>query len=65
MRKLKRKICLYTNWDKQDLKCACLFFNPMCPRYKTCEELEVTLDPYQNLEETMRDERYKSKIVKL
>lgn len=66
MRKLKRNICLYTNWDKQDLKCACLFGSPMCPRYKECEELEVVLDTYADIEETMRNERrYKSKAMKL
>lgn len=57
VRKLKRKIYLYTNWDKQDLKCACLFFNPMCKRYKECEELEVVLDPYADLENTMKEQR--------
>ena len=56
---MKRKIVLYTNWENGELKCACSFFNPMCEKFKTCEELEVKYNPYEDIEECMGHRSYK------
>lgn len=54
---MKRRIALYSNWNKNDLICACLFNNPGCDKYKNCEEIEVTLNPYDDIEECLKNER--------
>lgn len=54
--RVKRRIVLLSNWNKHDLICACLFCNPCCDR-KDCEEIEVTLNPYDDLETVMKDQR--------
>lgn len=56
---MKKKIVLYTRWNKHNLECACSFFNPLCEKWRECEELEVALDPYQDIEECMRQRKYK------
>lgn len=48
-----------TRWDKKTLICACLQGNPACDRYKTCEVLELTLDPYEGTKECMKERSYK------
>ena len=48
-----------TRWDKDTLKCACLFGNACCDRFKKCEVLELTLNPYDNLKECMEERSYK------
>ena len=57
----KRKYVFYTKWQSNDLECACLFFNPLCDRCKDCEEVELTLNPYEDLETCMRERSYKRK----
>lgn len=54
-----KKIVLYTRWNKHNLECACSFFNPLCSKRKECEEVEVTLDPYDDIESCMKQRRYK------
>ena len=54
----KRQYVFLSKWEGQDLKCACLFFNPKCENYKNCEEIEFTLAPYEDLEQCMRERRY-------
>lgn len=53
------KLTFYTKWDEQELLCACYIKNPMCNNYKECEELELTLETYNGLEECMRHRKYK------
>ena len=53
---MKRRIVLLSNWNKDELICACLFCNPCCDR-KGCEELEVTLNPYDDIESVMKEAR--------
>lgn len=55
----KRKYCFYTKWQGNELECACLFHNPCCNQYKNCEEIELELRPYDDIEECMRARRYK------
>lgn len=56
----KRKYVFLSNWDRHKLKCACLFHNPCCSDVpKECEEIELTLNPYDDVEEVMRSRRYK------
>ncbi|TCO69515.1 hypothetical protein EV214_13139 [Marinisporobacter balticus] len=50
-----------TRWNEDELKCACLFGNPGCDRFKTCETLELTLNPYGDIEECMKARKYKRK----
>ena len=52
----KRDYVFLTKWEGQELKCACLFHNPMCSS-KVCEEIELSLLPYQDLEECMKEQR--------
>ena len=54
----KRKYVFLSNWEGQELKCACLFNNPLCVNHKKCEEIELTLSPYEDLEQCMRERRY-------
>lgn len=44
----KRKCVFLSNWEGQELKCACLFNNPLCVNHKKCEEIE----------QCMRERRY-------
>ena len=56
----KRKYVFYSNWNKHSLKCACLSHNPCCKKVPTeCEEIELTLNPYDDIETCMRARRYK------
>jgi hypothetical protein len=55
----KRKYAFYTKWQAKELECACLVFNPLCDKNKGCEELELTLNPYEDIEECMRERSYK------
>ena len=54
----KRRYVFLSNWEGQELKCACLFNNPLCKKYKKCEEIELTLSPYEDLESCMRERKY-------
>lgn len=54
----KRRYVFLSNWEEQDLKCACLFHNPLCQKYKKCEEIELTLSPYEDLESCMKERKY-------
>lgn len=54
----KRQYVFLSNWEGQELKCACLFHNPLCHKHKKCEEVELTLSPYEDLESCMRERRY-------
>lgn len=60
MKVKKRQYIFLSNWDGQDLKCACLFHNPCCTNVpKVCEEIELTLAPYEDLERCMKARKYK------
>lgn len=48
-----------TRWNNKELRCACLYGNPACDRYKTCEVLELTLNPYNDVKECMKERSYK------
>ena len=59
MGKAKRKDYVFlSKWDGQELRCACLFHNPLCINYKDCEELELSLLPYEDVVECMKARRY-------
>lgn len=57
----KRKYVFLSNWDKHYLKCACLFHNPLCKNHKECEEIELSLSPYDDIETCMRERKYERK----
>lgn len=48
-----------TRWNGKVLRCACLFGNPCCDRYKTCEVLDLTLSQFDGIEEVMKARSYK------
>ncbi|WP_373899293.1 hypothetical protein ACER0A_002145 [Haloimpatiens sp. FM7315] len=50
---VSKKYKFNTRWNKSILKCACLFGNPACDRYRKCEVLELTLEPYADIEKCM------------
>ena len=54
----KRKYVFLSNWIGQELKCACLFHNPLCENHKKCEEIELQISPYEDLEQCMKERRY-------
>lgn len=53
-----RKFVFYSKWNKDNMVCACLFHNPCCENHKNCEEIELELKPYDDLEEVMKQRRY-------
>jgi hypothetical protein len=53
----KRKFIFLTKWDKHDMKCACLQMNPCCDKYRECEEIELTLNPFDDIEECIRNQK--------
>jgi hypothetical protein len=56
--KVKRRDYVFlSKWEGQDLKCACLFHNPLCENYKKCEEIELEYSPYQDIEQCMKEQR--------
>lgn len=56
----KRKYVFLSNWDRHKLKYACLFHNPYCKKVPTeCEEIELTFNPYEDIETCMGARRYK------
>lgn len=48
---------MLSKWDGWDMKCACLHSNPLCKNSKQCEEIEVAIKPYQDIEECLRNAR--------
>jgi uncharacterized membrane protein len=54
-----KKITIYSKWDVDKLECVCLLSNPLCDRYKQCEELDLVLNVYGDIEECMRNRKYK------
>lgn len=55
----KRKFKFNTRWDGDNLICACLFGNPCCDRFKKCEVQYLTHDPYEDIEQVMKERSYK------
>lgn len=59
MGKAKRKDYVFlSKWDGQELRCACLFHNPLCSDNKECEEIELSLLPYEDVIDCMKARRY-------
>ena len=56
-----RKFDFNTKWDKDILKCACLTSNPCC-KSKDCEVLSLTLNPYDDLIDTMQKQNTYKKV---
>lgn len=52
----KRKIVMLSKWNGWDMVCACLQCNPLCSN-KECEEIEVSIKPYEDIEECLRNAR--------
>jgi hypothetical protein len=48
-----------TRWKDKELKCSCLYGNPTCDRFRSCEVLEFTLNPYDGVEQVMKERSYK------
>jgi hypothetical protein len=48
-----------TRWNGKVLRCACLYGNPCCDRFRTCEVLEVKISPFADIEECMKARSYK------
>ncbi|WP_180270956.1 hypothetical protein [Clostridium tertium] len=40
------------------MECACLFHKPKCKDNKGCEEIELSLLPYEDVVECMKARRY-------
>lgn len=55
----KRQYVFLSNWQGQDLKCACLLHKPLCDKHKECEEIELSLLPYEDIKECMKERSYK------
>lgn len=66
MSKVKsRKEVMLTKWDKDtgEMICACLFKNPICNSHKHCEELEIIINSYDDIESVCKNTRRKYKRV--
>ena len=48
-----------TRWNGKELRCACLYGNACCDRFKTCEVLELTLHEFEGIGECMKARKYK------
>lgn len=67
MSKVKsRKEIMLTKWDKDtgEMICACLFKNPLCYKHNECEELQITINPYDDIENVCKNTRRKYKREK-
>lgn len=59
MGKVKRRDYVFlSNWEGQELKCACLFHKPLCKNNRECEEIELSLLPYEDVVDCMKARRY-------
>ena len=60
-----RKEVILTKWniDTDNLICACLYKNPICSNYKNCEELEIIIRPYEDIESVCNNTRRKYKRI--
>ncbi|MBS6503490.1 hypothetical protein PMY38_11800 [Clostridium tertium] len=59
MGKVKRKDYVFlSKWDGEEMECACLFHKPKCKDNKGCEEIELSLLPYEDVVECMKARRY-------
>lgn len=56
---MSEKYNFNTRWNGKELKCACLYGNPCCDRYRNCEKLELTLDPFDGIKDCMKERSYK------
>lgn len=57
MKVKNRRYCFYTKWNEHDeMVCGCLVDNKLCS-CKECEELELTLKPYDDIETVAREAR--------
>lgn len=54
----KKQYVFLSQWTGQELKCACLFHSPCCIDNKGCEEIELSLLPYDDIETCMKARRY-------
>lgn len=48
---------MLSKWNGWDMRCACLHSNPLCANYKECEEIEVDIKPYEDVEECLKNKR--------
>lgn len=55
----KRVFAFYTKWEYGELECACYIKEPLCDKYKQCEEIELTLFVYGDIESCMKHRKYK------
>lgn len=56
---MSKKFIFLSRWNKNILICACLKSNPCCDRFRKCEQVELILDPYLDLENVMKEKAYK------
>ena len=54
-----------TRWNKEVLRCACQFGNPCCDRFKAFEVLELTHNPYEDIERCMKERSYRKEKGKV
>lgn len=54
-----KEIKVYSKWNDWEPKCMCYKNNPLCNDRKDCEEIEVTINPYRNIDECKRSRSYK------
>lgn len=52
------RITIYTSW-KDELECCCYVKNPLCNKYKECEEIDVKFNTYDDLNECTKQRKYK------
>lgn len=62
MKVKSRKFWFNTKWNEHDeMVCGCLIDNKLC-NCKECEELELTLKPYEDIEEVARAARIYKRV---
>lgn len=54
-----KKVIVYSKWNGWEVECMCYKCKPCCNNMKACEEMEVTINPYKNIDECKRSRSYK------
>lgn len=51
----------YSKWDKDKRICCCSYNKPLCNNFNNCEIITVTIDPYDDIKDTFKNNsrRYK------
>lgn len=53
----------YSKWNNNKIICCCAYDNPLCNNYNNCEIITVTINPYDGINDTFKNNNRKYKRV--